>query len=296
MKKKEDQIRTERNYITFIRRSDNPEHITEHHEDREESDFRRISRLKIAGGIIAFAGLAVGVYLTVVFWFLPYLSAHSIYRETASSSTESAVSESSDEESTAIYDTATGLQVYDDSINLLLVNSENPVTSDNEPELAEVGGVSVDARIAPALEMLKEKAAEDGVALEFSSGFISYSEQEKLYNDKVNSLVSAGETKIMAAHDAQKTVTKPGEADEESGLSVTLSGSADTFTKSNVYNWLNNNMLTYGFTFRYPAEKSGYTGKDADYRVIRYVGHENAVKMRQLSLCLEEYVNYVKNK
>ena len=83
------------------------------------------------------------------------------------------------------YDEETGLPLYGDDFNLFVINEENPAESDFAPVLAEAAGVEVDARIAPALSMLTEKAHEAGIELEFSAGFVSYEAQAALYAAQV---------------------------------------------------------------------------------------------------------------
>lgn len=195
------------------------------------------------------------------------------------------------------YDEETGLPLYGDDFNLFVINEENPAESDFAPVLAEAAGVEVDARIAPALSMLTEKAHEAGIELEFSAGFVSYEAQAALYAAQVEALVEAGSTKVMAREDARRTAPAPGESDMQTGLCVTLryttqEEDAGGFAGSAAYSWLQSSMGKYGFVFRYPADKADYTGVGQNDLVLRYIGPENAAAMRRLSMCLEEYVEY----
>ena len=62
-----------------------------------------------------------------------------------------------------------------------------------------------------------------------------------------------------------------------------------------VYNWLFENCYRYGFIVRYPADKTEITGV-ADYNYyFRYVGIPHATYMASKGLCLEEYVETLKN-
>ena len=49
----------------------------------------------------------------------------------------------------------------------------------------------------------------------------------------------------------------------------------------------------YGFILRYPREKEDITKIMFEPWHYRYVGKENAQKMNELGMCLEEYVNYL---
>lgn len=60
-------------------------------------------------------------------------------------------------------------------------------------------------------------------------------------------------------------------------------------------NWLNNNAYKYGFVVRYPADKTELTGISDYTHVFRYVGIAHATYMKEENLCLEEYIEYLKN-
>ena len=100
-------------------------------------------------------------------------------------------------------------------------------------------------------------------------------------------------TTVMARDEAARTEPEPGESDFQTGLCLRLYGDPATFADSRTYTWLKANMGTYGFVFRYPAYKEEATGLTADWTVIRYVGRTHAQAMQQLSLCLEEYLDYL---
>ena len=91
------------------------------------------------------------------------------------------------------------LPMLEDSVNLFVINEDHPADADFAPEeTAEFDSVTVDARIVPALTALCDAAKADGVTLKFSGGYVSYAEQEALYNAEVERLIAAGSTKIMA--------------------------------------------------------------------------------------------------
>ena len=96
------------------------------------------------------------------------------------------------------------LPVLEDSVNLFVINEDHPADAGFAPEeTAEFDSVTVDARIVPALTALCDAAKADGVTLKFSGGYVSYAEQESLYNAEVERLIAAGSTKIMAREDAK---------------------------------------------------------------------------------------------
>lgn len=186
------------------------------------------------------------------------------------------------------------LPVLEDSVNLFVINEDHPADADFAPEeIADFDSVTVDARIVPALTALCDAAKADGVTFKFSGGYVSYAEQESLYNAEVERLIAAGSTKIMAREDAKSTVSAPGTSDLQSGLCVTVQDDPATFSTTDTYGWLQRNMAHYGFVFRYPAGKEDETGIKRNDLVLRYVGTEHAAAIRRLSFCLEEYLRYI---
>ena len=126
-------------------------------------------------------------------------------------------------------------------MNLFVINEDHPADAGFAPEeTAEFDSVTVDARIVPALTALCDAAKADGVTLKFSGGYVSYAEQESLYNAEVERLIAAGSTKIMAREDAKSTVSAPGTSDLQSGLCVTVQDDPATFSTTDTYGWLPN--------------------------------------------------------
>lgn len=237
--------------------------------------------------------IGVGAALTVfTFYLAPWLKSEMNIGSggTTSSPTVSGVSSQIPE-----YDSM-GLPVYTEAESLFVVNSSNPADSDFVPELTDVGGVQVDYKIASALRLLTAAAKEDGLALIFTEGYVSYDEQSERFNEVVARLMNQnGLTKVMARTEAASIEPQPGQSDFQSGMCVRLSGDPETFADSRTYSWLMANMGKYGFIFRYPEYKDDYTGLTADLTVIRYVGSKSAAAMQQRSMCLEEYLSYLKS-
>lgn len=258
---------------------------------------RQIALTKRIVGVLLALLLTAAVVAVLFTWVIPSALKALEPSPAAMAESETPAEEESASEQPVGYDEETGLPLYGDDFNLFVINEENPAESDFAPVLAEAAGVEVDARIAPALSMLVEKAHEAGIELEFSAGFVSYEAQAALYAAQVEALVEAGSTKVMAREDARRTAPAPGESDMQTGLCVTLrytpqEEDAGGFAGSAAYSWLQSRMGKYGFVFRYPADKADYTGVGQNDLVLRYVGPENAAAMRRLSMCLEEYVEY----
>lgn len=85
-----------------------------------------------------------------------------------------------------------------------------------------------------------------------------------------------------------------------SGYSVDLALLADTggiarFTGEGNYKKLLETAPTFGFVQRYPAGKEDKTGMEAEPWHLRYVSPPHAMLMQQQGLCLEEYIEYLKD-
>ncbi len=72
-------------------------------------------------------------------------------------------------------------------------------------------------------------------------------------------------------------------------------GTYTDFSPMGSYQWLAENAYKYGLIFRYPQEKAGVTGVSDKTGYIRYVGQPHAQIMKNNNMCLEEYVEMLKN-
>lgn len=257
----------------------------------QHKEARRIKiGMRIVLALLILAGGAA-VCMVILFGLAPWFRSE----VTIDRGTSSAVSEvSSEVEEILDYD-AMGLPIYSEEICLRVINSRYPAEEDDVPELTVISGISVDAHAADALRALMTAAEEDGLTLMLQEGYVSYTEQQKRFNEKVAQYQQEqGLSAVMANSAASAEEPKPGESDFQSGMTIRLAGSPDTFEDSRTYSWLKANMGKYGFIFRYPKYKDDYTGVSADLTVIRYVGAASAEAMQQRSMCLEEYISYLK--
>ncbi len=67
------------------------------------------------------------------------------------------------------------------------------------------------------------------------------------------------------------------------------------YTSEGSYSWISENLANYGFILRYPEGKEDITGVSAKTYKFRYVGTPHALYMAENNLCLEEYIDEVKN-
>lgn len=199
------------------------------------------------------------------------------------------------------------LPVYDDSFNLTLVNASHPLPSGYSVELGTCGGVPVDARIVPALTRMMDAARSAGAPLKLAAGYVPVAKQDEAYQAAVKQLMKTrGMSQVLAENQAQATVGRGRYSENQTGLAVTFSAeggkSGENFGATAQYRWLAQNCVQYGFILRYPADESNpagvnpKTGNSFNPSHFRYVGCDNAVKMRELSMCLEEYIDYLSSR
>lgn len=258
---------------------------------RDYASLQRLGRGLWVGGLLLAVVLVVYGLYAVKHGLIPYLE-----NQQAVSSAES--QEESLPESLPVstqpmlYDDK-GLPVYDNAVSLRIINNTHPAEQTDVPVLGVFQGSFVDERILPALEALFAAAAEDDIRLNVTGGYVSFTEQDAAFNERVRKLEAEGTTSIMAVNHAERQVGRAGRCDLQTGMCVRIRGNAETFTANPVYEWLNNNALHYGFVFRYPEGTEDLTGHECDLLVLRYVGTENARQMRRLNMCLEEFAEYI---
>lgn len=103
------------------------------------------------------------------------------------------------------------------------------------------------------------------------------------------------------ANDPYPQVSKAGESEHQLGLAMDLAISAATldtqatndFAKTSQGQWFMEHCWEYGFILRFPADKQDITGIAYESWHFRYVGVEHAMAMKNMNLCLEEYVAYL---
>lgn len=232
---------------------------------------RRRAKQWEAAGIIA-AILLFCVFTAVFLW--------------VSVLTEEPIPESSGTGSTHILDAETS--DADEDPYLILVNKQNPIPEDHEPDLVKVaGGESVDRRIYdPLMQMLEDaRSGNLGQMPLVVSGYRTAKVQQKLYDDKVTEYKREGYSQSEAESLAGQWVSVPGHSEHQLGLAVDINGST-----YDLYLWLQENSYKYGFIFRYPGDKTEITGVAEEVWHYRYVGVKAAAEIYEQGLCLEEYL------
>ena len=98
---------------------------------------------------------------------------------------------------------------------------------------------------------------------------------------------------------AAKYAAKPGYSEHHTGLAVDLGityadGEAGSFSESPNAVWMAEHCHEYGFVRRYAEDKQQITGISNEAWHFRYVGKPHAAYMKEHNLCLEEYLDYLK--
>lgn len=78
-------------------------------------------------------------------------------------------------------------------------------------------------------------------------------------------------------------------------LALIAYGSYLAYDGLDTESWVLENCAKYGFIVRYPEEKADITGKAYCPWHLRYVGKLNASVMSSKNMCLEEYVEFIKD-
>lgn len=182
------------------------------------------------------------------------------------------------------------------SWKLICLNRNRYVGSDVEDKISlsyvADSGERMDSRAAAAYENMYDAAAEDGIYLTPCSGYRSYSTQKRLYNEFVNDYLNQGYSRIEAENLASKRRNPPGSSEHNIGICMDIicAASSANFQNTKEYAWLMENADDYGFILRYPEDKADITGVKFEPWHWRYVGVENASKIKASGLCLEEYL------
>ena len=183
---------------------------------------------------------------------------------------------------------------------LLLVNKNHKVPERYVVELEEVeDGHQVDKRIVEFLKQMLADARKEGLSPLICSSYRTNDKQQKLYNNKVREYERWGCSSEEAEELASYWVAIPGTGEHETGLAVDIVSMDyqildEKQEQTDVQKWLIENSYKYGFALRYPTDKKDITMINYEPWHYRYVGIDNATYMKEHDMCLEEYMEYLK--
>lgn len=170
----------------------------------------------------------------------------------------------------AAQSTAEGLTYID---GILVVNKTYALPADYNP------GVDPDAQAA--FDKMQADAAKEGLNIYISSGFRSYDYQAGLYDRYVQRSGKA---------EADRYSARAGHSEHQTGLAFDLNSIDMTFADTDECEWVNKHCAEYGFIIRYPKGSESITGYMYEPWHLRYLGVENAKKVYDSGLTLEEYL------
>ena len=183
---------------------------------------------------------------------------------------------------------------------LRLANYDNLLPEDFEVELANIDNSKdpkqFDARAVKYLkDMINDMKKDGNTKIWCQSTYRSVKRQKELYNASVQKYLKQGKTQEEADKLTLEYINRPGGSDHNLGLAVDFNYVDNSFAKTSEYKWLLKNAENYGFILRYPEDKEDKTKIAYESWHWRYVGEENAKRMNELNMCLEEYVEYLQN-
>lgn len=172
-----------------------------------------------------------------------------------------------------------------------VVNPSLKIDSDYEPEdlvtpdVNQYGEQLLRKEASDKLEEMFEAASNEGVRLFLISGYRDYTTQDDLYRYYIN----------QGATNLETSDSVPGGTEHQLGLSVDLGGMDQVcelqtcFEETNTYTWLKDNSYKYGFVERHPKGKEEYTHIDYNPWSFRYLGVDEATKIHDSEMAVEEY-------
>ncbi len=178
---------------------------------------------------------------------------------------------------------------------LTLVNKDNELPEDYQIPLKSIDEYrKFDSRAIQYLNKMIADMRNDGITnIWVQSAYRSVEDQTRIFNNKVEEYRKQGKSLKKAEELTELTINRPRQSEHNLGLAVDFNYVDYSFDETLSYNWLVKNAEKYGFVLRYAKDKESITKVKYEPWHWRYVGKENAKKMNELGLCLEEYVEYL---
>ena len=224
---------------------------------------------------------------------LPQSSSSQAQQDTGSSDADQS-SSSQPQSSSAAQGTAA--LSGDDVWLLRLVNHDNPLPEGFTVETAKLpNGLEFDQRAIEQLEKMLADGNAAGLQLMVCSAYRSVERQDELFNEMLQEYIAEGYSE-EEAYEITSTIRTPhGCSEHSTGLAADIVAVDyqmldDGYGETDEAKWLLENAADYGFILRYPKEKEDVTGIIWEPWHYRYVGVENAKKIKASGLCLEEYL------
>lgn len=165
--------------------------------------------------------------------------------------------------------------------DLVNVDSEYVAPTCDHPQLRKVAAEAL-------IKMIKD-AEKDDMHLLLNSGYRSYEEQTKIYDET--------QQKYGEVY-AKEYVATPGASEHQTGLGIDMTSQSVVdkqrlvFGDTVEYKWVVKNCAKYGFIVRFTEGTDGITGISHEPWHLRYVGKDVAKEIMSKNWTLEEYCLY----
>ena len=245
--------------------------------------------------IFAWAGIVL-IALLIILYFVFFGGKDGDVAPGTSGSVPSSTSQPADSTPPDASSAAPVETIPRDEWYMVLANRSSVLPGDfTVAETATVGEAVIDARIAEALRQMVNDAAATGVKLKPTNGYRSIARQQELWDARVKTLMEGGLSQADAETKAIDYTSAPGTSDHNTGLGLDIVSEDHPakdagFAETAAAQWLAEHAADYGFILRYPSDKTEATGMDYEPWHYRYVGSEQAHKIKESGLCLEEYL------
>ncbi len=183
---------------------------------------------------------------------------------------------------------------------LLLVNGSNPLPGESDESLLVEMDDSYrqkgydlkkfDKDAYPYLQAMCEAAWAENIPLKVCSPYRSYSIQKMLFDNRVKKEMSNGLSAEEADAKTATIIARPGTSEHQTGLAADFICSNDSFEGMPAFTWMQQHAAEYGFILRFPKDKQDKTGVIYESWHYRFVGINEAQKIKASGLCLEEYL------
>lgn len=218
----------------------------------------------------------------------------------------SSTSEESTEPENTINSNYDFIEVSNDDVhkgNLVLVNSNHQFSDATVENLVKIiDKKSGDYKVAYSDAMLNEE-----VILKLNDMAKVFAEKYNIYDLMLSHTYRTMDDQQSTYDNAvknnsdltQSQYLKPGFTELHTGIAFDFgifpNGNVNPkFDGTGDYSWFSENAPYYGFVLRYPQDKEDITGVKYDVTHYRYVGLPHSAYMKQDGLCLEEYLDKIK--
>ena len=165
------------------------------------------------------------------------------------------------------------------SYNLMLINRDNPLPEDFEPELIEYNMAKMHPLMKEDYIALRDDVkAATGVRIYVVSDYRTSQEQEEILQSSQNGIAA-----------------QVGCSEHEAGMALDVYAphfDGMSFLNCRTGRMINRVCWQYGYIVRYPADKEDVTGISYEPWHLRYVGKTHAKLITESGLSMEEYVSF----